>query len=586
MILSSAPIVLFTGKGGVGKTSVACATAIGLADEGRRVLLVSTDPASNLDEVLGTDLSGGEAVPVGGVAGLQARNIDPEDAARRYRERVIAPVRGVLPEAAVASIEEQLSGACTVEIAAFDQFARLLHDPLSSGFDHIVFDTAPTGHTLRLLELPAAWTGFFETNTTGTSCLGPLSGLEAERVAYAQALTSLRDGPTTEVVLVARPDGPSLREAARAAGELDALGIRIGQLVVNGIPAALDTTDPVGREMVRAAEGAIDEMPAVLRNVHRVEIPLASRPPMGVQGLRRLGSVVETSTESDVERRLAASAELPPLATLLDVLEAEDRGVILTMGKGGVGKTRIAQDLAWGLAQRGHRVHLTTTDPAGRFDGDEGGDGGAGQGPRVTRIDPETVTRAYAEEVLATAGATLDSAGRALLEEDLRSPCTEEIAVFRAFAEAVAGGEDEFVVIDTAPTGHTLLLMDAAETYHREVLRKPGNAPDAVKRLLPRLRDPGFAKIVLVTLPEPTPVHEARRLQEDLARAGIVPFAWVVNQCLTGLPLGDPFLGRRREGEAALLDEVCSLSDRVVLSPWAPERIPAAAGTASADDLG
>jgi arsenite/tail-anchored protein-transporting ATPase len=579
MIPAPAPVLLFTGKGGVGKTSVACATAVRLADAGKRVLLVSTDPASNLDEVLGVDLSGGDPVPVPRAPGLQAQNIDPEEAARRYRERVVGPFRGVLPDAAVASIEEQLSGACTVEIAAFDRFARLLGDPSSAGFDQLVFDTAPTGHTLRLLELPAAWTGFLDTNTTGTSCLGPLSGLEAERAAYARALETLRDPERAQVVLVARPDQASLREAARAATELGALGIVPGRLVVNAVPRGLDPRDPVAEALMRQAEDALAALPPELARTERVDVPLSPVPPLGLDGIRALGSA---GTRAAAGEPVDVSAPRMPrepgpsgfrtLESLLDDLESPGRGVILTMGKGGVGKTTVAVALAEGLARRGHRVHLTTTDPAAHvFDAVTGDVSGL----RVSRIDPEAETRAYTAEVMALPGGSLDAAGRALLEEDLRSPCTEEIAVFRAFAAAVAGGEDEIVVIDTAPTGHTLLLMDAAEAYHREVLRKPGSAPEAVLRLLPRLRDPAFARVLLVTLPEATPVHEAARLQADLERAGIHPFAWVVNQCLTPLDLSDAMLRRRRAAEGPYLHEVRPLSANVIVVPFlVPATVP------------
>jgi len=578
LITSPAPVLLFTGKGGVGKTSVACATAVKLADAGKRVLLVSTDPASNLDEVLGVDLSGGDPVAVPGAPGLQAQNIDPEEAARRYRERVVGPFRGVLPDAAVASIEEQLSGACTVEIAAFDRFARLLGDPSSSGFDHLIFDTAPTGHTLRLLELPAAWTGFLDANTTGTSCLGPLSGLEAERAAYARALETLRDPERAQVVLVARPDHASLREAARAAGELGALGIRPARLVLNAMPVGLDPQDPVAEALLRQAEDALATLSPELAGAARVEVPLSRVPPLGLAGIRALGSdgtPAALDPSEDDDRGATGDADSSGFGTLDSLvgdLESPGRGVILTMGKGGVGKTTVAAALAEGLARRGHRVHLTTTDPAAHvFDAVTADVPGL----RVSRIDPEAETRAYTAEVMAGAGTSLDAAGRALLEEDLRSPCTEEIAVFRAFAMAVAGGEGEIVVIDTAPTGHTLLLMDAAEAYHREVLRKPGSAPEAVLRLLPRLRDPAFARVLLVTLPEATPVHEAARLQADLERAGIHPFAWVVNQCLTPLDLSDAMLRRRRTAEAPYLHEVQALSPHVTLVPFlVPASVP------------
>lgn len=560
--------LFFTGKGGVGKTSVACATAIALAARGRRVLLVSTDPASNLDEVLETPLAG-EPRPVSGVAGLHALNIDPEAAAHAYRERMVGPYRGLLPEAAVRSIEEQLSGACTVEIAAFDEFSKLLGDPSATAdFDHAVFDTAPTGHTLRLLELPAAWTGFLETNVGGTSCLGPLAGLKAQQALYDSSRNALADGTRTALVLVSRADVAALREAERTRRELSALGVERQELVINGIFHATDTTDPVAVAMERRGAEALEAMPAGLRALSRTEFPLLPFGLVGVAALRQLFTRTESPAAlSDVPPASARPLPTTPLASLVPALEVSGRGVIMTMGKGGVGKTSVAVNVAVELARQGHEVHLTTTDPAAHV---EETLGGAVDGIRVSRIDPVAETRAYSDEVMRTAGANLDAAGRALLEEDLRSPCTEEIAVFRAFARIVDEGEHGFVVIDTAPTGHTLLLLDAAESYHREVLRTSGSAPEEVRRLLPRLRDASFTKILLVTLPEATPVHEAAALQRDLERADIRPFGWVINQSLTPLKVTDPILVRRRANEARFHTEVSALADRAAVVPWAP----------------
>ncbi|MBS2017423.1 MAG: arsenical pump-driving ATPase [Deltaproteobacteria bacterium] len=560
--------LFFTGKGGVGKTSVACATALHLAGRGRRVLLVSTDPASNLDEVLETPL-GNAPIPVAGAPRLFAMNIDPEAAAHAYRERVVGPYRGVLPDAAVRSIEEQLSGACTVEIAAFDEFSKLLGDPRATAdLDHVVFDTAPTGHTLRLLELPSAWTGFLASNAGGTSCLGPLAGLEAQRALYDASRAALVDASRTLLVLVARAERSSLSEAERTRRELAALGIANQALVLNGVFRAEDASDAIAVALQRRCDDALASMPPLLRALPTTRLPLV---PFGLVGLGALRALFDAAARGAIvppqepTEAVAESAPLGALAELVPDLEAGGRGVITTMGKGGVGKTSVAVAIAIALARRGHQVHLTTTDPAAHV---AEALGGPVEGIRVSRIDPIAETRAYADEVLRTAGANLDAAGRALLEEDLRSPCTEEIAVFRAFARAVDEGESGFVVIDTAPTGHTLLLLDAAESYHREVLRTSGSAPEEVRRLLPRLRDPSFTKVLLVTLPEATPVHEAAALQRDLARAGITPFAWVVNQSLAPLCVTDPTLVRRRTSEAKFHAEVKGLATRAVLVPW------------------
>jgi arsenite-transporting ATPase len=565
-------ILFFTGKGGAGKTSAACATAIGLADAGRRVLLVSTDPASNLDEALGVQLSSAASL-VPSVPRLSALNIDPEQAAQDYRERVVGPYRGVLPEAAVASIEEQLSGACTVEIAAFDEFTQLLGDKSATAtFDHVIFDTAPTGHTLRLLELPAAWSTFIDSNVGGTSCLGPLSGLNAQKAQYAASNQALRDPAQTTLVLVARPERSSLREAERARAELAQLGVLNVQLILNGVFRAGDSSDAAAVAMEARGRAALDPLPLGLRALPRVDVPLLPFGLVGIAALRKMGTLEANDLEP--------AASLPTnafrgesLDALIEQLTALGKGVVMTMGKGGVGKTTVAARIALALARRGFAVTLTTTDPAAHVE-QAARDLGAGTATlEVTRIDPVLETRRYTAEVLATAGAGLDAPGRALLEEDLRSPCTEEIAVFRAFAETVAHGEGQFVVIDTAPTGHTLLLLDAAESYHREVLKKPSGSPEAVQRLLPRLRDASLTHVLLVTLPEATPIHEARQLERDLGRANIEPFAWVVNQTLTPLTLTDPVLRARRAHEAKYLLELVDHAARLVLVPWSADSV-------------
>jgi arsenite-transporting ATPase len=558
--------LFFTGKGGVGKTSLACAVAIRLADSGKRVLLVSTDPASNLDEVLGTPL-GQQPTRVPVVHGLFAMNIDPEAAAAAYRERMVGPYRSLLPAAAIASMDEQFSGSCTLEIAAFDEFSRLLGDAkATTGFDHVIFDTAPTGHTLRLLSLPTAWSGFMEASTTGTSCLGPLAGLQAQQTMYQDTVRALADPQTTTLVLVARPEVTALGEAARTSTELAALGVQNQHLIVNGVFRAVAISDPFALAMQRRGEQALAEIPVQLGALPRTLVPLAANGVLGVQALRMLGTdQLATNNEPEFE---TTGADLPPgLGSLIDDLAAPGHGVILAMGKGGVGKTTIAAAIAVALAERGHRVHLTTTDPAAHLVATFSGD--CRPNISISRIDPRAETASYTAEVMHTAGAGLDEQGKALLAEDLRSPCTEEIAVFRAFAQAVAAGQDRFVVLDTAPTGHTILLLDAALAYHREVMRQSSQMPESVEHLLPRLRDPEFTRVLIVTLPEATPVHEAAQLQRDLRRAKIEPYAWIINQSLAPLVLTDPVLCRRQQHEGRYISEVVSEhARRTALVAW------------------
>jgi arsenite/tail-anchored protein-transporting ATPase len=563
--------LFFTGKGGVGKTSLACATALALADQGRRVLLVSTDPASNLDEVLGVTLGRAPTSIPGAPDGLSALNIDPEAAAAAHREKMVGPMRGVLPEAALRSMEEQLSGACTMEIAAFDEFTSWLGgDNGNSQFDHLVFDTAPTGHTLRLLALSKAWTGFLQNNTSGTSCLGPLAGLEKQREVYAATVRALGDNARTTVVLVARPQSATLAEAQRTHGELAALGIRNQVLVLNGVLPATESDDPVAEAMRKRGSRALAQHAAFVEALPVYSVALRPHNVLGFDALR--GLYAEPSSEP-VPNDSAAPIVFDGMSDMLALVErisAAGRGVVMTMGKGGVGKTTVAAALALALARRGHPVHLSTTDPAAHIASTLGT---GVENLTISRIDPAAETRAYVEEVMTTRGRDMDHESRALLEEDLRSPCTEEIAVFRAFARTVARGENGFVVLDTAPTGHTLLLLDATQAYHRELGRQSrSDIPPAVANLLPRLRDPNFTRILLVTLPEATPVHEAAELERDLARAEIKPFGWVINQSLTEAGVSDPLLVARRNAEERYIREVLELhGPHVVLLPWAVE---------------
>ena len=558
----------FTGKGGVGKTSLSCASGLALAETGERVLIVSTDPASNLDEVLGTALNQTPtAIP--GVAGLFALNIDPEAAARDYRERMVGPYRGILPAAAIQSMEEQFSGACTVEIAAFDEFSKLLGDPAATqDFDHVIFDTAPTGHTLRLLTLPSAWDDFIASSTGGASCLGPLAGLQKQKALYAATVKRLADPEETSVILVSRPDASALREAERTRSELADLGVRNIQLTINGLFVAATPGDVIADAMTRRAADALSGMPETLSGLPGSTIPFLPRGTVGIEALR-----VMARPETAIKPEITATATLtrlpPGLHRMVEDIATSGRGVIMTMGKGGVGKTTIAAAIAVALAERGHPVLLSTTDPAAHVDAavEEGV-----TGLRVTRIDPALEVRQYTEEVLQKAGDTLDASGRAMLEEDLRSPCTEEIAVFRAFARTVDEGKDGFVVLDTAPTGHTILLLDAAEAYHREVMRTQGDMPESVRQLLPRLRDPDYTRTLIVTLAEATPVHEAERLQDDLARAGVKPYAWVINQSLLASGTHDPLLSERGAYEVPYIRRVVDeLAERCALIPWLAE---------------
>jgi arsenite-transporting ATPase len=563
--------LFFTGKGGVGKTSIACATAVRLAESGASVLLVSTDPASNVGQVFGVTV-GASVTVIQAVPGLSALDIDPAAAARVYRERIVGPVRGLLPAGEIAAIEEQLSGACTTEIASFNEFTDLLTDAAwAAAYDHIIFDTAPTGHTIRLLQLPGSWTDFLTEGTGDASCLGPLSGLEKQRGIYADAVAALADPERTRLVLVARPAASALAEAARTHDELVGIGLGRQFLVVNGIlPTDAVNGDPLAAAIHEREQRALDALPATLSALQLDRVALKSHNMVGVTALRRLfGDValpdasvpVASVPRVDNDSPLAAA----PLAALIDEIEADGHGLVMLMGKGGVGKTTLAAAIAVGLAERGLPVHLTTTDPAAHLSDTLAGESDALPTLTVSRIDPAVEIARYTERVLRTRGASLDDAGRAMLLEDLRSPCTEEIAVFQAFSRVTREARDTFVVMDTAPTGHTLLLIDATGSYDREVKRqlapadKPGIRTSNLQTPMMRLQDPVQTKVVVVTLAETTPVLEAVDLQNELERAGITPWAWIINNSLAAADPDALLLRERAQGELADIARVRTL---------------------------
>ncbi len=554
--------LFYTGKGGVGKTSTACATAVSLADQGKRVFLVSTDPASNLQDVFETELTG-QGVPIKNLPNLMVANLDPIQAAEEYKESVVGPYRGKLPDVAIASMEEQLAGSCTVEIAAFNEFSRFITDEkMSQDYDYIIFDTAPTGHTLRMLQLPSAWDSFIDESTHGASCLGQLSGLTEQKKMYEKAVRTLSDGDKTTLVLVSRPEPSPLAEAARASKELKEIGVDNQILIINGALENFDQSDEIATAFYGKQKDAVKNIPNSLKTLDIYTLPLRAYNVAGVENIRRL------FTEDDVIEadKVQELSELPGLEQLVEDMFASNKKVIFTMGKGGVGKTTIAAAIALGLSKMGKKVYLTTTDPAGHLSAATMG----GENIIVSNIDEAEELNKYRDEVIGKAkAANMSQDDIDYIIEDLESPCTQEIAVFRAFAEQVAKAEDGVVVIDTAPTGHTLLLLNSTESYHKEMQRSNADIPDSVVNLLPSLQNQAETEVVIVALPEATPVFEALRLEADLKRAGILSKWWVMNASLLATDTKDPFLRARANNEQKWIKRIAEdTNGNYVVIPW------------------
>lgn len=557
--------LFFTGKGGVGKTSTACAVAVNLADDGKKIMLVSTDPASNLQDVFGTELNN-KGVQIKDVPNLVVANFEPEVAAAEYRESVISPYRGKLPQAVIDNMEEQLSGSCTVEIAAFNEFSSMITDEKASKeFDYIIFDTAPTGHTLRMLQLPSAWNNFINESTHGASCLGQLSGLEDKKEIYKNAVETLADKNKTTLVLVSRPENTPLKEAERASHELQEIGVNNQVLIINGVLQNHD--DYLSTAIYEKQQKALKDMPAKLKNIETFQIPLR---PYNITGLENVRSLLKED-HIKVSSDTLNMTSIPKLKNVIEDLYNNNKKVIFTMGKGGVGKTTIAATIALGLSKKGKKVHLTTTDPAGhlKFVLDES------NGISLSNIDEKEELKKYQEEVLSKVReSNASEEDIAYIEEDLRSPCTQEIAVFRAFAEIVNKSENEVVVIDTAPTGHTLLLLESTESYNKEISRSEGEIPQSVIKLLPTLKNENDTEVIVVTLAETTPVYEAMRLKTDLDRANIYSKWWIINSSLYATNTKNNLLKAKASNEIQWINKVNEISEgNFAVVEWKAEEV-------------
>jgi arsenite-transporting ATPase len=581
----SARYTFFSGKGGVGKTTMACATAVRWAEQGLRTLIVTTDPASNLADVFEQKIGHG-VVPIAAVPNLFAMEIDGDRATDEYKERALAPLRAAFPPEMVRVMEEQMSGPCTSEVAAFDCFTDVIDGAREQDrrFDALIFDTAPTGHTLRLLELPAEWSRVIAASAQsgGQTCIGPAAAIEASKLKYDRALAVLRSSDLTRFVFVLQPEDTSIKEAQRAMGELRHLGIHSFEIIVNGVIPKEEDRNPLFAARRRMQSGYLDRIGRELAIPER-RVPLLDDEVKGIGRLRVIArvlfdaaSVLTREVIADLGVPVAVRGVRASASAVARVLPDGHSRTLFFAGKGGVGKTTASCVTAVWLARRGLKTLLVTTDPAAHI-GDTlgvavGGDAAPIPGlPKLwaAKVDARAAADAYRARILEDArsrGRSEDSI-RAMAEE-LDSPCTEEMAAFDRFLDFAAQSEWQAIVFDTAPTGHTLRLLELPIDWSKQLDVKifatveSTAADDVAKRrfaaVIDMMRDPSRSTFVFVMYPESTPVLEAHRAAQELASLGIHAGLVIANQVLTDEAVTTPFGRSRRAMQEKYLSEIAA----------------------------
>jgi arsenite-activated ATPase ArsA/arsenite-activated ATPase ArsA len=587
--------LFFSGKGGVGKTTMACTTAVAEADAGRRVLIVTTDPASNLADVFEQPI-GHAVTAIAGVANLWAMEIDPDKATAEYTDRTLAPIREIFPPEIVRVMEEQLAGPCTAEVAAFDRFADFL-DPTApaeaaapAGFDLIIFDTAPTGHTVRLLELPEAWTRSISEAEAGTgqTCIGPAAAIADAKAKYERALAALRDSRSTRFVFVLQPEATSISETRRAGGELAKLGIATTELIVNSVIPREEASSPFFAARIEMQERHLAEIARQLPMPTR-QVPLLDGE---VRGIARLRAVVPLLGDAGAVRPVfgtpgadhaAQVRSTDTDAALATLLPGDRPRTIFFAGKGGVGKTVVSCATAVWLAGLGNRTLLVTTDPAAHI----GDVLGATVGPEpkpvagveglwAANVDAKAAAVAYTDRIIADAiacGRTPEAISA--MREELDSPCTEEMAAFDRFIDLASRDTYDMTVFDTAPTGHTLRLLELPIDWSRQLDVKifasvEGTAADDVAKarfggVIDMMRDPARSTFAFVMYPEATPIVEAERAIRELGTVGIPLGLVVANMVLSENVCETPYARARYEMQQRHIGEINRRFDVPVL---------------------
>ncbi len=564
--------IFFSGKGGVGKTTMAATTAVYEAKQGKRTLLVSTDPAGNLGDIFEKDIT---TEPVEYAQNLFIAQMDSHAITEAYKDKMLAPLAEILDGLALEQIKEEFNSGCTVEIATFDKFTDFLAD---QSYDLIVFDTAPTGHTLRLMTLPGEWNQFIikSAQGSGQTCIGPVSQIEGSRVKYEQAVKTLQDSDRTTVYLVSRPEKTSVYETLRAKTELERTGIHKFRLIINGVYPSHGSDTGIFSQLARNQQKYIAQLQQQF-NGHTLEVPMQTSEIKGIANIGRLGQIAFDQSDATVSVDLPGVQEFKGFAAghvLEQIVERQDghRIVVLT-GKGGVGKTVAACATAWQLAQKGKTL-LLTTDPAAHI----------GQvletevyaEPRniegqlwAANIEQKQAVENYRKKILDDARAqNYSDELLASLEEELESPCTEEIAIFEQFASLLSQPQWEYVVLDTAPTGHTLRLLELPFEFKEQMDVKdrkqttsltPGAGNQKIEALINRMKSPEETSFLLVAYPEFTPLHESHRAMLDLQRVGIEVQGVLLNHILRKEGCPDGFARQRWKLQQHYLNEATSL---------------------------
>ncbi len=592
--------IFFSGKGGVGKTSMACVTAVRMADEGKRTLIVTTDPASNLADVFEQQI-GHQVTPIEGVDHLWAMEIDPDRATQEYIDRAMSPIRAAFPPQIVQVMEEQMSGPCTAEVAAFDRFTDFLDTDHSNqqAFDVVIFDTAPTGHTIRLLELPSEWSQSIDTASEGSgqTCIGPAAAIQNAKHKYERALAMLRDTNRTVFNFVLQPEAISIKETRRSIGELLKLGIHAFHLIVNGIIPPEAQSNPLFSARAEMQSRYLHQInkefsfPIKMMKLLKAEIG-------GVKGLRAVAKIYFDGKKETEGKRTAAivrQINRPAQSEIPFVRELSSNGhrhTVFFAGKGGVGKTVASCISAVWLARSGYKTLLLTTDPAAHLGDVLGVPVGDVPAPVdgidnlwAARIDPKTAAEKYKLRILNDAR----ERGRppeaiAVMEEELNSPCTEEIAAFDQFIDFATQPEWRAVIFDTAPTGHTLRLLELPVDWSKQIDIKTFAsidseiADDAAKqrfgKVIEMMRDPAQSTFSFVMYPESTPILEAYRASEELGTLDIHTGMIIANYIIPEEVATGEFAQSRRDMQNRYLEEIeAKFQVPVVQIPLLPNEI-------------